>query len=345
MDGPIVFKKRSGKAQPRKAVARARSESESDSGSGGEDGVRSIKRRKTGGISGTSTAAQRPKSHVEGTTKYAADTTAAIKVTQDATKQSNWYDEGAADALSAQKLLGKTRAPAAGAGAAGGAAGGKEGSEGAAPDGTYKGQKNYSSFIQKNPDAPNRVGPVKAPTNVRIVTQIDYAPDVCKDYKQTGFCGFGDSCKFLHAREDYAAGWKLDKEWEINSKGKKAGGTTVASANRSGGAAAAGGEDAEKEEEENKLLEKIPFACVICKKPYTQPIVTNCGHYFCEKCALQRFRKSPSCAICGAGTGGRFNEAKNLKKLLDKKRDRIRKKKEKMREEGEEVSDGDEDKD
>lgn len=28
-------------------------------------------------------------------------------------------------------------------------------------------------------------------------------PDICKDYKETGFCGFGDSCKFLHDRSDY----------------------------------------------------------------------------------------------------------------------------------------------
>ncbi len=38
-------------------------------------------------------------------------------------------------------------------------------------------------------------GPVKAPANVRTITVTDFAPDVCKDYKQTGFCGFGDSCK------------------------------------------------------------------------------------------------------------------------------------------------------
>ena len=35
------------------------------------------------------------------------------------------------------------------------------------------------------------VGPVKAPTNVRMTVFTDFSPDVCKDYKQTGFCGFG----------------------------------------------------------------------------------------------------------------------------------------------------------
>ncbi|KAF2090933.1 hypothetical protein K490DRAFT_2336, partial [Saccharata proteae CBS 121410] len=287
------------------------------------EGVRAVKRRKTGGIS--SASAQKSKSGIEGATKFSADTSAKIEVVDEATKQSNWYEENAPDALSAQKLLGTTRQ--------------REANEDESVPGIYKGQKSYGSFIQKNPDAAQKkVGPVKAPTNVRVVTQIDYAPDVCKDYKQTGFCGFGDSCKFLHAREDYAQGWKLDRDWEISTKGKKMGGKTVASANRDAKL------DSDEDEEENKLLEKVPFACVICKKPYNHPVVTNCGHYFCEPCALQRFRKNPSCAICGAGTGGRFNEAKNLKKLLDKKRERARKRKERAREAGEDVSDGDEEK-
>ena len=90
------------------------------------------------------------------------------------------------------------------------------------------------------------------------------------------------------------------------------------------------------------MLEDIPFACIICKQPYKNPIVTKCGHYFCETCALQRYKKSPSCAACGAGTGGVFNGAKILKKLLDRKREMARKKREKALENGEDV-DEDED--
>jgi RING finger protein 113A len=66
-------------------------------------------------------------------------------------------------------------------------------------------------------------------------------------------------------------------------------------------------------------LEKIPFACLICKKPYKTPIITKCNHYFCEACALKRYRKDPTCAACNAKTQGVFNGAKNLQKLLDKK--------------------------
>jgi RING finger protein 113A len=163
----------------------------------------------------------------------------------------------------------------------------------------------------------------------------DFAPDVCKDYKQTGFCGFGDSCKFLHAREDYKQGWELDRDWEIGTKGKKVVGKTVASANRANGTA-------NEDEDDEELLQSIPFACIICKKAYTNPIVTKCGHYFCEACALKRYRKDPSCAACSSGTGGVFNTAKKLTRLLAKKRERAKARKEKAMENGEEISEEEE---
>ncbi|MBE3044419.1 hypothetical protein IMZ48_17995, partial [Candidatus Bathyarchaeota archaeon] len=45
--------------------------------------------------------------------------------------------------------------------------------------------------------------------------------------------------------------------------------------------------------------------------------MTRCGHYFCEGCALKRYRKEPGCAACGAGTNGVFNSATRLNKLLE----------------------------
>jgi len=168
------------------------------------------------------------------------------------------------------------------------------------------------------------MGPVKAPTNVRQIVTVDFAPDVCKDYKQTGFCGFGDTCKFLHAREDYKQGWQLDRDWEINKKG---------------GDTAKKQQQSKEEEDSDPELENIPFACVICKGEYKTPILTKCGHYFCEKCALQRYRKNPSCAICGAGTNGIFNSAKNLQKKLDKKKARAAAKEETGEDRSEEPGD------
>jgi Zinc finger C-x8-C-x5-C-x3-H type (and similar) len=48
-----------------------------------------------------------------------------------------------------------------------------------------------------------------------------WQPDICKDYKETGFCGYGDSCKFLHDRGDYKSGWQLEREWDQEQLKKK----------------------------------------------------------------------------------------------------------------------------
>ena len=317
----IAFKKRTNKLKPtirkRATTPPPASDSDSDFTSSEDEEGRQIKRRrKNVGVTASSTTQGAPR--VDPEPKKAAHTVPIPHNSDDATKASNWYDEDVNDELSSKSLLGTT---------------GSRPTEPLMPDGTYKGVANYQSFIQKNPDAlPRQVGPVKSSTNVRTITVTDFAPDVCKDYKQTGFCGYGDSCKFLHARENFKQGWELDRDWEIGTKGKKVVGKTVASANRSG-------PTGEEDEEDDAFLESIPFVCIICKKPYTSPIVTKCGHYFCESCALQRYRKNPSCAACGAGTGGVFNVAKKLNRLLDKKRERARKRREKALENGEEVDD------
>ncbi|KAJ5089182.1 Pre-mRNA-splicing factor cwc24 [Penicillium argentinense] len=318
------FKKRSkAKANFRKKPATPPPASDDDSGftsSDDDEGHRIKRRRKNVAVSASSTANAPRKDPEADQTSNAAPV--RLTSSNDATKSANWYDED----LNAKNLLGSTRSRA-----------GKENtSNEPVVDGTYKGSANYQSFIQKNPDAPGKkFGPMKAPTNVRTVTTMDFAPDVCKDYKQTGFCGFGDSCKFLHAREDYKQGWELDRDWESGT-GKNQNGKVVSQ--RKG----AGMADEEDEDEDDALLESIPFACIICKKSYNNPIMTKCGHYFCESCALQRYRKNPKCAACGAGTGGVFNTAKKLNALLDKKRERARKLREKAIAEGKDVPDEEE---
>lgn len=320
-DTQPLFKKRGAKNIRKRPATPPPAASDSESGyTSTEDEGRRVKRRKrTAIVTASSNTAAKALTEDLSITKFAADRSAQISETNDATKTSNWFDESGPDAKS---LLGTSRnRPAK-----------PDKATEPSNDGTYKGAAAYQSFIQKNPNAPTRtVGPVKAPTNIRTITVTDFAPDVCKDYKQTGFCGFGDSCKFLHAREDYKQGWELDKDWEkVGDKGRR------------GGKAVKSLAEAEDSEEEDAALEGIPFACIICKKPYTDPIVTKCGHYFCEGCALHRYRKVPSCAACGAGTGGVFNGAKNLRKILDRKRERAKKRRERAKEAGEEVSEEEE---
>lgn len=166
----FTFKKRSVKAKAnfrkKPATPPPAFDSGSDfSSSDDEEGRRIKRRRKNAAVTASSSNATRLV-----TTKDQPTNAAPTPLTSsnDATKHSNWHDED----LSAKNLLGTTRARPTPS----------------TPDGTYKGAANYQSFVQKNPDAPTKqFGPIKAPTNVRTVTTMDFAPDVCKDYKQTGF--------------------------------------------------------------------------------------------------------------------------------------------------------------
>ena len=56
-------------------------------------------------------------------------------------------------------------------------------------------------------------GPIIAPKNIRSTCRFDYAPGICKDFKETGYCGFGETCIFVHDRSDYKLGWELEQEW------------------------------------------------------------------------------------------------------------------------------------
>jgi len=160
----------------------------------------------------------------------------------------------------------------------------------------YKGIANYSQYLEKKKPSTIKMGPQKAPLNIRVTSRFDYQPDLCKDYYQTGFCGYGMSCKFLHDRGDYKSGWQLEKEWNDNTFGK---------------------EDTENFAEEKKT-DDLPFACFICRQSFNNPVVTKCNHYFCESCALKRNSKNKRCAVCGEVTGGIFNVAHALISKLKK---------------------------
>ncbi|CAK7223076.1 RNA-splicing factor [Sporothrix bragantina] len=315
---PVLFKARGrgkGKANMRKRSPTpppADSDSDSDSGNSSDEGrgaIREAKRRRKNGAGVISASTEGPLSQSKNAVVeeleqplHYTDRSTLLADSDVATKRSHMHDDKAGNK--------------------------KDSAAGPAPTpGALMGGV-----------APARsVGPVKAAANIRTITFTDFSPDVCKDYKQTGFCGFGDNCKFLHAREDYKQGWQLDNEWEAVTKGKKnLGGTIVASADRKKFGASAG--DNDDDDDDEAFLRDIPFACVICREGYKNPIVTRCGHYFCEKCALDRYRRDPSCAACGSATTGVFNSAKRLTKLLERKRQRAAKRRQAALEAGEEVS-------
>lgn len=63
--------------------------------------------------------------------------------------------------------------------------------------------------------------------------------------------------------------------------------------------------------------ECLPFKCFICRHSFTDPVVTKCKHYFCEKCALEHFKKSKRCYVCNEVTGGIFSPASEIMTRLD----------------------------
>jgi RING finger protein 113A len=169
-------------------------------------------------------------------------------------------------------------------------------------------EKAKPKFLRTGPQAPGAA-------HLRASTTIDYAPDICKDYKETGFCGYGDSCKFMHDRGDYKAGWQIERDYQAQLVLDRA--------------AAMVAKKAEEDEDANpvdielrKQLDTLPWACLKCRQPFTRPVKTLCGHYFCEACALAHYRTSTKCQACGEQTQGIFDTAKKLAAMI-KKRDEL----------------------
>jgi len=173
-------------------------------------------------------------------------------------------------------------------------------------------------------------GPIRAPTNIRTTCRFDYQPDICKDYKDTGFCGFGDTCIYLHDRGDTLSGWQLEKVWEEKQKTKKkeqeeqmerfmSGVESGQETTRDNGTAG-GGTAALLSSEDG-----LPYACFLGRKAFEDPIVTICGHYFNQGCLQDHFQKQKedgnggesggndqSCPICRRDTHGVMNQPTKL---------------------------------
>lgn len=75
---------------------------------------------------------------------------------------------------------------------------------------TIKATTHVQGFRKENAGGLT-LGPQRVSGHVRTTLRVDYQPDICKDYKETGFCAYGDTCKFLHDRGDYKAGWELER--------------------------------------------------------------------------------------------------------------------------------------
>ncbi|VDN15911.1 unnamed protein product, partial [Dibothriocephalus latus] len=96
--------------------------------------------------------------------------------------------------------------------------------------------------------------------------KIDKACFSLFDYKETGFCSFGDSCKFLHDRSDYKHGWQIDQEVAEGTYGVE------------------GVDDRyeiKDDEGDDDADDHLPLKCMICRGDYKDPVVTRC--YACTE--------------------------------------------------------------
>jgi RING finger protein 113A len=161
-------------------------------------------------------------------------------------------------------------------------------------------------------------GPIRAAQHVRVTTRFDYQPDICKDYKDTGFCGFGDTCIYLHDRGDTMSGWQLEQQYEEEQKLKKDKQEKELQDFVDKHAGSGGGNGKPQGEKPVVAEDGLPFACYLCREHFKDPVVSNCMHYFCQDCIMQHVRNtSESCPICNKDMHGVFNEPRLL---LAKKR-------------------------
>lgn len=79
------------------------------------------------------------------------------------------------------------------------------------------GDKIYKGLISTKSKKEELVKPVSAHIKQNFIT--DYQRDVCKDFLKHGYCGFGDTCKFIHVRDEYTKINKpVSKPWESAAK-------------------------------------------------------------------------------------------------------------------------------
>lgn len=146
----------------------------------------------------------------------------------------------------------------------------------------------------------DKFAPARAPQFVRNTCRFDYQPDVCKDYKDTGFCGYGDSCKFMHDRGDYKTGWQLEAEYRRQKERDK----------EREMLGRLGEDDDDKDTYRVRAVDDLPFACHLCRGPFEDPTQTTCGHLFCAGCATAHFRQgNTNCPVCDKPTAGVLNAA------------------------------------
>jgi RING finger protein 113A len=169
-------------------------------------------------------------------------------------------------------------------------------------DGVYRGVAGFTKFVEdgdKNRPKQARRGPSTGSAYAKVSCVFDYAMPICKDWKTSGTCGYGDNCIYLHDRTDYKNGWELERDYDA---ALTAGKDPNAGADDDKGEFYIGSDD-----DDGNGDGADGAACGICKKALVEPVETVCKHRFCGKCAKKRVVKGKmDCATCGTVINGLF---------------------------------------
>ena len=132
----------------------------------------------------------------------------------------------------------------------------------------------------------------------------DTRPMICKEFAERGTCRYGLTCIFLHDRSAYYDNWKE----KVRAERRRA---RLAA----------------------RAASRISQHCPICKDRYTEPVATECNHYFCSSCILERYDAADdaadaayaapggggrTCPVCNAALSGSFQLVYDLQDKLNK---------------------------
>lgn len=162
-------------------------------------------------------------------------------------------------------------------------------------------------------------GPSKSVYHNSSSERFDYQPNICKDYKETGYCGYGEACKFLHDRSDYKSGWQIKNE---NACFISSHTLLQAIPYDESGSISSETKYSNQLQMFNNNPNSLPLACALCHDSWSETsktVKTVCGHYFHEQCALKHHSRISTCFVCESATKGIFNAAKEIYHIINRK--------------------------
>ncbi|KAL0224078.1 hypothetical protein P9112_003468 [Eukaryota sp. TZLM1-RC] len=153
--------------------------------------------------------------------------------------------------------------------------------------------------LRKEADAPSscKFSLGRLPSGTPSKIDVDIQPDVCKDWLETGFCGYGDNCKFAHIRVQTDTAHSQKVQSELRLKREKLD-------------ALLKGKPTEKPiESQHKCVEENSVhddkSCVLCGKEQSL-LRSSCKCMYCTSCS-RLTKTGENCVGCGAVLRGVFS--------------------------------------